>query len=57
MSTQWYFTRNGREACQEFLKALSAFQIIEQGLRGNARSAEDGHAVHDFGIANDGLNH
>jgi hypothetical protein len=49
--------RNGGETFQELIEAISAFQVIEQSLHGNARSTEYGYTVHDFGIASDGLSH
>src|SRR5260370_27983755 len=49
--------RNGRESLQESFEGLSTLKIIEQGLDGHPRSAENGRTVHDCRDPSERLRH
>lgn len=49
--------RDGGEAVEKILQRIAAFQILEKRLHGNSRATKDGHAVLDFGIADNCFRH
>ena len=48
---------DGGEAFEEVVEGVAVFEVVEEGLDGDAGAAEYGGAVHAFGVAHDGVLH